>query len=398
MNTDSKETENNRNKLQLALDEISSLMHSVIQDQYHSIRFFNPNLSKCHEVMNCNREECACHGKEAMRCWKIAGTYCKGEVQGTFAQKYESCIECDVFKKATSDPIYQIGEQFNLMMNVLDQKNLELEDAYAELSVTQTRILQQEKMASIGQLAAGVAHEINNPMGFITSNLGTLGKYTNKMTLFIDTLTEAVESFAREEELEGLRDVRKNIKLDYILKDIDELIKESLDGAERVKKIVQNLKSFSRIDEAEVKPAAINECIESTLNIVWNEIKYKATVEKEYGEIPLIKCNPQQLNQVFMNLLVNAAHAIENQGEIRIKTWNGDGSINVSISDTGDGIKEEHLKNIFDPFFTTKEVGKGTGLGLSISYDIIKKHNGEITVDSEVGKGTCFTVKIPVVE
>jgi two-component system NtrC family sensor kinase len=157
------------------------------------------------------------------------------------------------------------------------------------------------------------------------------------------------------------------------------LIKESLEGAERVKKIVQNLKSFSRVEEAEYKFADINECIESTLNIVWNELKYKATVTKEYGEVPQIKCYPQQINQVFMNLFINAVQAIEKQGEIKIKTWNGNGLINISVSDTGNGIPQDKLSRIFEPFFTTKPVGQGTGLGLSITYDIVKKQ-GDITV------------------
>jgi PAS domain S-box-containing protein len=274
----------------------------------------------------------------------------------------------------------------------------ELEKAYQELKATQAQILQREKMASIGQLAAGVAHEINNPMGFITSNLGTLGKYLSKITEFINVQTKTLEDRKAKDILEELKEIRKKLKIDFILEDIGQLIEESLEGAERVKKIVQNLKTFSRVDEAEFKFADINECIESTLNIVWNELKYKATLKKEYEQLPLTKCYPQQLNQVFMNLLVNAAHAIEKQGEIKIKTWNGDGFINVSISDTGCGIPPDKINRIFEPFFTTKEIGKGTGLGLSISYDIIKKHNGEILVESEVGKGTTFTVRIPVVE
>ncbi|OGW22673.1 MAG: hypothetical protein A2077_07770 [Nitrospirae bacterium GWC2_46_6] len=167
---------------------------------------------------------------------------------------------------------------------------------------------------------------------------------------------------------------------------------------ERIKKIVQDLKSFSRVDEAERKTANINEGIESTVNIVWNELKYKATVKKEYGDIPPIKCNAGQLNQVFMNILINAVHAIEEQGEIIIKTRHEDNNIFISISDTGSGIPADKINRIFEPFFTTKEVGKGTGLGLSIAYDIVKKHNGDIIVESEVGKGTTFTVRIPVVE
>ena len=273
----------------------------------------------------------------------------------------------------------------------------ELEKAYKELKATQAKILQQEKMASIGQLAAGVAHEINNPMAFISSNLGTLDKYVHRLTEFIQTQWEVIESLHATDAIEELNRKQKELKLDYIIEDIKGLITESLDGSERVQKIVQGLRSFARVDEAEYKYANMNECIESTLNIVWNELKYKATLKKDYGNIPLTKCYPQQMNQVFMNLLINAGHAIEKQGEITVKTRDEDGSIVIAISDTGRGIAKEHLNKIFEPFFTTKEVGKGTGLGLSITYEIVQRHNGEITVESEVGKGTTFTVRIPIV-
>jgi len=384
-----------RLKLQAALDQISMLMQNVSDKTDTTIRLSNKRLKKCYEVKNCKKEDCACYGKEAMRCWQVAGTYCGGKIQGSFAQKYDNCSGCEVFKEATSDSIYQIGEHFNNMMHVLETKNRELEAAYSELKNTQAQILQREKMASIGQLAAGVAHEINNPTGFIMSNLGTLGKYADKLTTFIEAQTKVIESLSAGEYPDELKETRKKLKLDYILEDLGMLINESLDGADRIKKIVQNLKSFSRLDEAEFKPSDINECIESTLNIVWNELKYKATVEKDYGKIPMIKCFPQQLNQVFMNLLVNGAHAIESQGTIKIKTWNGDGALHISISDTGSGIPEDKIKRIFEPFFTTKPVGKGTGLGLSITYDIVKKHNGDIMVSSEVGKGTEFTITLP---
>ena len=272
----------------------------------------------------------------------------------------------------------------------------ELERAYKELKASQAKILQQEKMASIGQLAAGVAHEINNPMAFVSSNLGTLDKYVHRMTEFIQTQSEVIASLQATEAIEGLKRKEKELKLDYITEDIKGLISESLEGSERVRKIVQGLKSFARVDEAEYKYTDMNECIESTINIVWNELKYKATLKKDYGNLPLTKCYPQQMNQVFMNLLINAVHAIEKQGEIAIQTREEDGKILVAISDTGRGIPKEQLSKIFEPFFTTKEVGKGTGLGLSITYEIVQKHNGEITVESEVGKGTTFTVRIPI--
>ncbi|MDA8338002.1 MAG: ATP-binding protein, partial [Nitrospiraceae bacterium] len=284
-----------------------------------------------------------------------------------------------------------------------ESQHKELEKAYAELKAAQSQILQQEKMASIGQLAAGIAHEINNPVGFVMSNLGSLQKYADKLSEFIKAQTEAigelgVKSSEFGEIQKKVDEFKKSLKIDYIIDDLGNLIRESLDGAERVKKIVQDLKSFSRIDEAEWKMADINAGIESTINMVWNELKYKATVKKEYGDIPLTKCNPGQLNQVFMNMLINAAHAIEKQGEITVKTWHGSGFIYILISDTGKGIPSENLNRIFEPFFTTKEVGKGTGLGLSIAYDIVKKHNGDITVESKAGKGSAFTIKIPVVE
>lgn len=281
----------------------------------------------------------------------------------------------------------------------LEEKNAEIEKAYSELKAVQSQLLQQEKMASIGQLAAGIAHEINNPIGFISSNLGSLGKYLVRLTEFIKAQSEALgQIYTSNPAVNKLEEKRKQLKLDYIIPDIESLIKESLDGADRVRKIVQDLKSFSRVEETEYKPADINAGLESTINIVWNELKYKATLKKEYGDIPLTRCNPGRLNQVFMNLLVNAAQAIEKQGEIRIKTWKDDGAILVSVSDTGCGIPGDKLTKIFEPFFTTKEAGRGTGLGLSIAYDIIKKHNGNITVDSEVGKGTTFTLRIPVVD
>ncbi len=392
-----REISENRRKLQGAMDEVSSLIQNVIREKDLNIRFKNPGLEKCYEVKNCTKEDCNCYGQEAVRCWQIAGTQCEGVTVGAFAQKYGSCSECEVFKGATSDPIYKIGEYFNNMMHVVEIKTGELEGAYRELSYSQAKVVQQEKMATIGQLAAGVAHEINNPTGFISSNLGTLGKYTNKLTEFINAQSGALKFIKSEESLESLKVLRKKLKVDYVLDDLEELIKESLEGADRIKIIVQNLKTFARLDGKDYVQADINECIESTLNIVWNELKYKAIVEKEYGEIPPTKCYPQQLNQVFMNLLVNAGHAIEKQGEIRIKTWNGGEFINISISDTGQGIPEDKIKNIFDPFYTTKESGKGTGLGLSISQEIVQKHKGDLYVESEIGKGTTFIMRIPVV-
>ena len=274
---------------------------------------------------------------------------------------------------------------------------IRLENAHEKLKASQLKILQQEKMASIGQLAAGVAHELNNPMSFIFSNLGTLDKYINRLTDFIKVQSEAVESLNNIDINRKIDKKRKEIKLDYILEDAKVLLKESLDGSERVKKIVHELNSFSRMDEEEYKRANINECIESAITIVWNELKYKSTLEKEYGKLPRTMCYPQQINQVFVNLLINAVNAISDKGVITIKTWHKDDFVWMSVADTGVGIPRKNLIKIFEPFFTTKETGKGTGLGLSITYEIVQRHKGDITVKSEIGKGTIFTIKIPVV-
>ncbi len=265
-----------------------------------------------------------------------------------------------------------------------------------ELKLSQSKILQQEKMASIGQLAAGVAHEINNPTGFIMSNLGSLQKYSTRLKEFIE-FENAFVNGLHVEYAKEVADKKQNLKIDIILEDLPNLVNESLEGATRIKKIVQDLKNFSRIDDTEMKEGDINTGLESTINIVWNELKYKATIRKEYGNIPKTICNLGQLNQVFMNLLINGVQAIEKHGEISVKTWVDNKIINISISDTGCGIPRQKLNRIFEPFYTTKEVGKGTGLGLSIAYDIIKKHSGAIEVTSVEGKGTTFIVKIPIV-
>ena len=312
-----------------------------------------------------------------------------------FTKRQKNGITGNVITIHDTTRLREITRALELKNEEVEAKNRELEAAYAELKATQAKILQQEKMACVGQLAAGVAHEINNPIGFVGSNLGSLEKYVKRMTEFIALQTEIIEASLSDDAVEEQRQSRRKLKIDHTLQDITLLLVESVDGVDRVRKIVQDLKGFSRVDEVEYKVADINACVESTINIVWSELKYKATLVKEYGDLPLVKCYPQQLNQVFMNLLVNAVQAIERQGEIRVKTWHEQDAIMVSVSDTGCGIPEQSLSRIFEPFFTTKEVGKGTGLGLSITYEIVKKHEGEITVQSEPGKGTTFLIKIP---
>ena len=264
------------------------------------------------------------------------------------------------------------------------------------LQQMQGQIVQQEKMASIGQLAAGVAHEINNPMGFITSNLTSLGKYADRLDEYIAALQGSLGSCPSHPDTVEIDRLRQKLKVDYIISDIRELVNESLDGANRVRRIVQDLKSFSRVDQAECCRTNLNEALETTINIAWNELKYVATLERDFGDVPEIVCYPQQLNQVFLNLLINAAQAIEKQGNIIVRSWSENGTILVSVQDNGKGMAEEVRKCVFEPFFTTKEAGKGTGLGLSISADIVRKHGGDITVESSVGTGTTFTVRLPV--
>lgn len=272
----------------------------------------------------------------------------------------------------------------------------ELESAYSQLQLAQVQAVQQEKMASVGQLAAGVAHEINNPMGFISSNLSSLSKYINKFRAFEEAMLDEVRKSGNADLLKGIEGIKKTMKIDFILGDMGSLLEESQDGAERVRRIVQDLKNFSHVDEAENKAININDSLDTTLNMLRNEIKYVAELVKDYGELPMVYCYPQQVNQVFMNIIINAVHALDGKGIITIRTWQDGDFVKVAISDTGKGIKQEHITKIFDPFFTTKEVGKGTGLGLSICYDIIKKHGGEITVQSTIGKGSTFTVHLPL--
>jgi len=263
----------------------------------------------------------------------------------------------------------------------------------------QQQLMHNDKLASIGQLAAGMAHEINNPIGFVGSNLMTLGKYVEKYGSYIEQLELAVRG-ADGELPEAVREKRRVLKLDYVMRDITVLVQESNEGIERVKRIVNDLKTFSRADSSARGQADLNGCMDSTINIVFNEIKYVAELKREYGDLPTVKCNIQQINQVFMNLLINAVHAIQAKGtelgEIVVHSWSDDQSVFVSVADNGCGIPDGIVSRIFDAFFTTKEIGKGTGLGLSISAEIIRKHGGEIRVSSEVGTGSTFIVRLPL--
>jgi signal transduction histidine kinase len=266
-----------------------------------------------------------------------------------------------------------------------------------KLEQAHSQLLQSEKMASIGQLAAGVAHEINNPIGFVYSNLGTLEKYVRDIFGLIELYEQAESAITDPEVLKRLREAKNKLDFSFLKTDLGALMDESKDGITRVKVIVQSLKEFSHADVTdEWRFSSLRAGLDSTLSIVNNEIKYKANVIREFGDIPDVECLPSQLNQVFMNLLVNAAHAIEEHGTITVRTGKEGDEVWVDIVDTGHGIPPEHLQKIFDPFFSTKPVGKGTGLGLSLSYGIVQKHHGRFEVKSEVGKGTTFRVWLPV--
>ena len=281
----------------------------------------------------------------------------------------------------------------------LTRRNNELTELNLRLSMAQEQLMQSEKLASIGQLAAGVAHEINNPIGYVFSNFETLGTYIGRMLTMFEAYQKAEASIADAAVLERVRALRASIDLDFLIEDIPVMMEESREGITRVRKIVQDLKDFSRVDaNQDWQWANLHTGIDSTLNIVSNEVKYKAEVIKEYGAIPDIECQPSHINQVIMNIVINGAHAIsgEKRGVITIRTGTEGPNVWIEISDTGTGIPKEIQSRIFDPFFTTKKIGSGTGLGLSLSYGIIQKHNGQIEVQSEVGCGTTFRITLPI--
>lgn len=281
----------------------------------------------------------------------------------------------------------------------LRRANEELVSSNKRLEQAQTQLVQSEKMASIGVLAAGVAHEINNPIGFVGSNLGALSQYVADLLRLVDAYEAAepaLEASAPAQAAAICR-LKEAIDLPYLRGDVTDLGRETQDGIARVRKIVQDLKDFSHVGESHWQVSDIHKGIDSTLNIAWNELKYKVEVIKDYGELPEIECLPSELNQVFMNLFVNAAHAIEAKGQLRIRTGRlGHDGVWIEVADTGKGIAPENLQRIFEPFFTTKPVGQGTGLGLALSYSIVQKHHGTLEVESTVGQGTTFRITLPV--
>jgi two-component system, NtrC family, sensor kinase len=268
----------------------------------------------------------------------------------------------------------------------------------APIRKLEEQVRRSHHLAALGQMAAGVAHEINNPVSYVMSNLGTLDQYVSSLTPLLQLQRELLTNTggASAELLERMGELWKQEEVDYLLSDMPELIEESLAGTRRIKEIAQSLRSFAREDTGEPQLVDVNTELASTLKIVWNELKYKCEVKRDFGALPPISFHPTQLAQVFTNLLVNAAQAIETRGEIRIRTRHEGNDVVVEISDTGKGMTQETLSKLFTPFFTTKPRGQGTGLGLSVSYGIITRHKGRIDVQSEPGKGSTFIVRLPV--
>lgn len=325
-----------------------------------------------------------------------------------FITKPINIIEFTARVKAAINAKKNVQMLRNMFNKTAEQYN-ELQEANRNLKNMQEQMVQHEKLASLGEMAAGVAHEINNPIGFVSSNLETMEKYIIRIKEILTHYRKildmvADDSVSRQELLQEkklLAENEKKQKVNMILEDLDPVIAESKDGVERVAKIVRSLRNFARTGlEDDVALNDLNQIVEEALLIVRNEVKYAANVEKQLAELPEIRCDKGQIGQVLVNIFANAAQAIKSQkrnnlGQIKVETYLDGSYLTCTITDDGPGIPPEYIGKIFDPFFTTKGVGSGTGLGLSIAYGIIKKYGGDLSVESEIGKGTAFTFKIP---
>ncbi len=319
---------------------------------------------------------------------------------------------------SSRDEIGELADKFNEMAQSLDERsqalldlNLELErkveertrelqlshaeteQAYQELKTTQVQLIQSEKMASLGQLVSGIAHEIKNPLNFIYGNTDFLKKYVEQLRELI-AIYSAGEADARTKK--AAVDFKRRVNFDFVQEDLDTLIQNFEDGAKRIHAIIGELRAFSRMDSETLRPVDIQEPIELALNLIRHEYRDRITIHRDYGAVPKVECHSGKISQVFMNLLANACQAIPEQGDIWITSRRLNGQVEVEIRDNGRGIEPEHLNKVFEPFFTTKPVGHGTGLGLSISYGIIQQHRGEIQVSSAPGEGTSFRITLPI--
>ncbi|MGZ8556934.1 MAG: sensor histidine kinase [Chitinophagaceae bacterium] len=310
----------------------------------------------------------------------------------------------------SGDEIGELARAFNKMVGDLAKAREELrkanlnfatannalETTVADLKAAQAQLIQAEKMASLGQLTAGIAHEINNPINFVTANIQPLKDDLADILKIIARYEKVISEKGIEKDFLEVEQFKQDAKIDLTMKEVNNLLKGIEDGAMRTSEIVKGLRNFSRLDQNVFRRANLNESLDSTLTLLQNTYKNRIEIIKQFGAIPEVDCFPGQINQVLMNILSNAIQAIPQSGSIHIKTWQANDMVKISISDTGTGMTEETRKKIFDPFFTTKDVGKGTGLGLAISFGIIQKHNGEIEVFSKLGEGTEFIIRIPI--
>lgn len=279
---------------------------------------------------------------------------------------------------------------------MLHQRNQELEQINHQLLSQQASMLKQEKLATLGTLAAGVAHEINNPLAFVTSNISALDEYHSAYHSLYK-LFKDIESDLMQDKQERLQTLVKQLDLEYLDSDLPHLMKQTLDGLDRVRKIVLSLRNFSRSQEGDRDFTNLNEGIESTLRLVQSELKHGIDVVLDLKELPKIYCNPSEINQVILNIVVNASHALKDRPNptIKISTNADDKNVLITIEDNGIGMSAETLNNIFVPFYTTKPIGQGTGMGMAIAHKIISEHHGSIDVSSEINKGTCFSISLP---
>ncbi len=362
--------------LQEAFNKISQLTKQVSTTQDINIRYHNPNLVKCYEIKNCQQLDCPCHERMPMRCWQEAGTYCGGKVQGTYAQKYIDCMDCEVYNMAAPDHVEMIGEHFNNMMHILEMKHNELEKAICDLKATQAQLIQSEKMASMGTLAGGIAHEFNNILGAIIG----------------------YADLAKEEMPEG----------GVAREDLEQV----LAAGNRAKDLVKQILAFSRQDEHQFMPVKMYFIIEEAIKFLKTSIPSSIKISKNICKDCLpVMADPTQIHQLLMNLCTNAVHAMNEKGVLEITLTevdlaeenqtimigtSSDTCAKLTVSDTGVGMDQATQRRIFDPFFTTKGIGQGTGMGLSVVHGIVENHGGKITVESELGRGTSFYVYLPV--
>tara|TARA_Y100001947_G_scaffold69651_1_gene58620 strand:+ start:3570 stop:5240 length:1671 start_codon:yes stop_codon:yes gene_type:complete len=382
--------------LEMALVALFSFgLGTYLTSQLHSLRQGAKDMLKAIPTQNYRSVAIPIKGRDELS--ELAMSF--NTLVNTLAEEYEN-------RSGAQDELRELNRLLENKVKertqALSDKNAELENANKHLKETQQQLLQAEKMASVGQLAAGVAHEINNPIGFVSSNLSTLKDYLSLFQILLDMAkklhsdgaTEALK--ARVDELQAFY---AQHDLDFIGEDIGPLIDESAEGLQRVSEIVKGLKIFSRIDSEESQWYDLNHCLNTTLTMVNNKLKYICKVEKQFADLPKVYFNLGKLTQVFTNLLINAGQAIEvtgKQGVINIATIREGDFVKVRIQDTGCGISQENLEKLFNPFFTTKPEGQGTGLGLSITYGIIQEHGGQIQVSSTPGEGSIFELALPI--